>query len=341
MMTSRRVFLTSAAATAVGLTLAACSQELPPAPEVSTPTAHPVLDSQHLTSAIDRIQTGLDGADAQKSPELLSGYLTGPALRVRTEEYALASAAQDDSKIEHFTTLSQAGTVGRATGFPRIALTVTETADGDDVPYLLALTQDAARDNFELWAWVRPFAGVEVPATATASVGSEQVDGSEQMDGDVNVLAAAPQEVLDSYVDALNNPDGDNGAVFADDLLRQQLGSLRSKDVSSAGEIAVTARAGSDGFRGLRTTDNGAIVLTTLSYDVVYKRTVAKSTLKMLPEVASLLGTGTEITGEVTSTYDVMVAFSIPSAGSGSPAVVLGRSAVLASASKDDSKSPG
>ena len=164
MMTSRRVFLTSAAATAVGLTLAACSQELPPAPEVSTPTAHPVLDSQHLTSALDRIQTGLDGADAQKSPELLSGYLTGPALRVRTEEYALASAAQDDSKIEHFTTLSQAGTVGRATGFPRIALTVTETAEGDDVPYLLALTQDAARDNFELWAWVRPFAGVEVPA---------------------------------------------------------------------------------------------------------------------------------------------------------------------------------
>ena len=182
---------------------------------------------------------------------------------------------------------------------------------------------------------MRPFAGVEVPATATASVGSEQVDG------DADGLAATPQEVLDSYVDALNNPDGDNGAVFADDLLRQQLGSLRSKDVSSAGEIAVTARAGSDGFRGLRTTDNGAIVLTTLSYDVVYKRTVAKSTLKMLPEVASLLGTGTEITGEVTSTYDVMVAFSIPSAGSGSPAVVLGRSAVLASASKDDSKSPG
>ena len=341
MMTSRRVFLTSAAATAVGLTLAACSQELPPAPEVSTPTAHPVLDSQHLTSALDRIQTGLDGADAQKSPELLSGYLTGPALRVRTEEYALASAAQDDSKIEHFTTLSQAGTVGRATGFPRIALTVTETAEGDDVPYLLALTQDAARDNFELWAWVRPFAGVEVPATATASVGSEQVDEDDDGLEDVNGLAATPQEVLDSYVDALNNPDGDNGAVFADDLLRQQLGSLRSKDVSSAGEIAVTARAGSDGFRGLRTTDNGAIVLTTLSYDVVYKRTVAKSTLKMLPEVAYLLGTGTEITREVTSTYDVMVAFSIPSAGSGSQVVVLGRSAVLASASKDDSKSPG
>ena len=61
----------------------------------------------------------------------------------------------------------------------------------------------------------------------------------------------------------------------------------------------------------------------------------------MLPEVASLLGSGPEITGEVTSTYDVMVAFSIPPVDSNSQAVVLGRSAVLASASKDDSQSPG
>ena len=103
----------------------------------------------------------------------------------------------------------------------------------------------------------------------------------------------------------------------------------------------MTARGGSDGFRGLRSSNNGAIVFTTLSYDVVYKRTVAKSTLKMLPEVASLLGSGPEITGEVTSTYDVMVAFSIPPVDSNSQAVVLGRSAVLASASKDDSQSPG
>ena len=145
----------------------------------------------------------------------------------------------------------------------------------------------------------------------------------------------------------LNNPDGENGKAFANDndLLRQQLASLRSKDVSVAGEITVTARGGSDGFCGLRTKENGAIVFTTLTYDVVYKRTVAKSTLKMPADVASLLGTGTEITGEVTTTYDVMVAFSIPPAepteASGNQSVLLGRSLVLASASKDDSKSPG
>ncbi|PZU31607.1 MAG: hypothetical protein DI576_10825 [Actinomyces sp.] len=342
MMTSRRAFLTSAVATAVGATLTACSQDLPEAPAVGTPTAHSVLDSTRFTTALERIQTGLDAADAEKSSELLSGYLTGPALRVRTEEYALASAAKDDTKIEHFTTQSQAGTAGLTTDFPRIAVAVTEPAEAEEVPYLLAMTQDSARDNFELWAWVRPFVNVSIPKTTAASVGSEQVGG------DAEGLLSTPQEVLDAYIDVLNNPDGENAKTFdseADDLLRQQMATLRSKDVSAAGEIKVTARSGSDGFRGLRSDDNGAIVFTTLAYDVVYKRTVAKSTLKMPADVASLLGTGTEITGEVTTTNDVMVAFSIPpvepTEESGTKPVLLGRSVVLASASKDDSKSPG
>ena len=338
MMTSRRAFLTSAAATVVGATLTACSQELPPAPAVGTPTAHSVLDSTRFTTVLERIQTGLDAADAAKDAKLLSGYLTGPAQRVRTEEYTLASAAKDDSKIEHFTTQSQAGTAGLTTGFPRIALAVTD-AEEDKVPYLLAMTQNGARDNFELWAWVQPFVPVSIPETTAVSAGSEQVDG------DTDGLLSTPQQVLDAYIDALNNPDGDNGKTFANDPLRQQLASLRSKDVSVAGEITVAARGGSDGFRGVRTKENGAIVFTTITYDVVYKRTVAKSTLKMPADVASLLGTGTEIAGEVTTTNDVMMAFSIPPAepteASGNQPVLLGQSRVLASASKDDSKSPG
>ena len=58
MMTSRRAFLTSAVATAVGATLTACSQDLPEAPAVGTPTAHSVLDSTRFTTALERIQTG-------------------------------------------------------------------------------------------------------------------------------------------------------------------------------------------------------------------------------------------------------------------------------------------
>ena len=321
MMTSRRALLTSAAATAVSAALAACSRDAPPSLEATgTSTAQPVLDSERLTAVLERIQSGMDAADAQKKTELLHGYLTGPAARVRTEEYAVATATNDDTEIDHFTTDSQAGTVGLTTDFPRIALTLTE-ADETNVPYLLALTQGTARENFELWAWVRLFPGVEVPADA---------DG----------LVATPQEVLNAYIDALNNPDGDNGKAFADEELRRYIAARRSLDVSAAGEVSVTASPGGDGFRGLRTTDNGAIVFTTLTFDVLYKRTVARSKYNVQEQVAAMLGENTDVVGTVTASHEAVVAFSIPVAASGSQAVTLGTVHVLTSVTRDDSQSP-
>ena len=80
MMTSRRVFLTSTAATAVGLTLAACSQDLPPEPASNgTPSAYPVLDDERLTKVIALAKTRVDHAQAQKKSHILYGYLTRPA----------------------------------------------------------------------------------------------------------------------------------------------------------------------------------------------------------------------------------------------------------------------
>lgn len=334
MMTSRRALLTSAAATAVSAALAACSRDAPPSLEATgTSTAQPVLDSERLTAVLERIQSGMDAADAQKKTELLNGYLTGPAARVRTEEYAVATATNDDTEIDHFTTDSQAGTVGLTTDFPRIALTLTE-ADETNVPYLLALTQGTARENFELWAWVRLFPGVEVPSTNTASVGSTQVDA------DADGLVATPQEVLNAYIDALNNPDGDNGKAFADEELRRYIAARRSLDVSAAGEVSVTASPGGDGFRGLRTTDNGAIVFTTLTFDVLYKRTVARSKYNVQEQVAAMLGENTDVVGTVTASHEAVVAFSIPVAASGSQAVTLGMVHVLTSVTRDDSQSP-
>ncbi|MDK6591516.1 hypothetical protein QP220_10820, partial [Actinotignum timonense] len=86
------------------------------------------------------------------------------------------------------------------------------------------------------------FAGVEVPATSTASVGSEQVDA------DSTGLVATPQEVLAAYIELLNNPEGDNSLGFADDSLRQRVASERGVDLSGMGTVSVTATAGQDGF---------------------------------------------------------------------------------------------
>ena len=88
-MSTRRVFLSGAVATAVGAALAACAeveQGLPAPSVAATPSAHPALTSDKLAAVLERIQTGLNAADAAKSPDSLAGYLTGPAARVRAEE---------------------------------------------------------------------------------------------------------------------------------------------------------------------------------------------------------------------------------------------------------------
>ena len=336
MRTTRRTFMGAASAALGGAFLAACSQDVP---QVDTPTssatAVPVLDSQRLATVLARIQKGLEAADSAKSSDDLVGYLTGPAARIRGESYTLATASSNDSVIDPLTTTSQAEAVGLTTSFPRTALTVTEGTDTSNVPYLLALTEETARDPYEMWGWAQLFNGVEVPSTATPSVGSAQVGA------DTTGLIATPEETLAAYVDALNDPSDANGTAFADDALRQRVAAERSPDVSTAGEITVTASAGSDGFRGLLTTDGGAIVMTTLGFDTTYKLTVAGAGMTVSAQIASLLSGDAAVRGTVTATYDIMIAFSIPpKGGDAAVSTVLGATLVLAGATRDDSQAP-
>ena len=336
-MSTRRVFLSGAVAAAVGAALAACTeveQDLPTPSAIATPSAHPALTADKLTTILERIQTGLNAADADKSPDSLVGYLTGPAARVRAEEYAIAQATGDDKFVHTFITTSHAGVAGLTTDFPRTALVVTEPAAEGEAPYLLILTQDDARNPYQMWGWARLSGQSQVPTTSTTVVGSESVSA------DATGLVATPQEVLDAYIDALNNPTGENGTAFADDTLRQRIAAERAIDLGGMGTVTVTAAAGSDGFKGLRTTANGALAMTTVTFSTVYRNTVARSTITVGGTVAKMLGDNASVVGTVTVTYDAMVAFSIPSASEGGQSTVIGLDLVPAKAERDDSQAP-
>ena len=334
-MSTRRVFLSGAVATAVGAALAACAKQDLPTPSVTaTPSAHPALTADKLTAILERIQTGLNAADAAKSPDSLAGYLTGPAARVRAEEYAVAQATGDDKFVHTFVTTSQAGVAGLTTDFPRTTLVVTEPAAEGEAPYLLVLTQDDARSPYQMWGWTRLSGKSQVPTTSTTVVGSESVAA------DATGLVATPQEVLDAYIDALNNPTGENGTAFADDTLRQRIAAERAVDLGGMGTATVTAAAGSDGFKGLRTTANGALVMTTLTFSTVYRNTVARSTITVGGTVAKMLGGNASVVGTVTVTYDAMVVFSIPPAAEGGQSTVIGLDLVPSKAERDDSQAP-
>ena len=337
MKPTRRALLSAGGASALALSLAACSKSQPKTAQTQasgTPIAEPVLNDKQLSEILQRVQTGLATADKEKNADKLKEVMTGPAARIRAAEYATASASGNNDFIHPMTTTIQGGGVGQTVGFPRNAAAASEGAS----PSLISLEQNSARDQFKVWAWVQGFSEKKNIPVLT----KQSAQRAKQVTADSTGLVSTPKAALDAYVDALNHPDGENGKAFPDDLLRQKVQAARTTNLSSLGEVTVTATAGKDGFQGLQMEegDGGALVFTTLTYTVVYKRTVDGSDLTLQGDVAALMGGNQKIVGTVTATYDSMVAFSIPKEGSKDKVAVLGAETALMKVDRDDSKTP-
>jgi len=337
MKPTRRALLSAGGASALALSLAACSKSQPKTAQTQasgTPIAEPVLNDKQLSEILQRVQTGLAAADKEKNADKLKEVMSGPAARIRAAEYATASASGNNDFIHPMTTTIQGGGVGQTAGFPRNAAAASEGAS----PSLISLEQNSARDQFKVWAWVQGFSEKKNIPVLT----KQSAQRAKQVTADSAGLVTTPKAALDAYVDALNHPEGENGKAFPDDLLRQKVQAARTTNLSSLGEVTVTATAGKDGFQGLQMEegDGGALVFTTLTYTVVYKRTVDGSDLTLQGDVAALMGGNQKIVGTVTATYDSMVAFSIPKEGSKDKVTVLGAETALMKVDRDDSKTP-
>ena len=337
MKPTRRALLSAGGASALALSLAACSKSQPKTAQTQasgTPIAEPVLNDKQLSEILQRVQNGLATADKEKNADKLKEVMSGPAARIRAAEYATASASGNNDFIHPMTTTIQGGGVGQTVGFPRNAAAASEGAS----PSLISLEQNSARDQFKVWAWVQGFSEKKNIPVLT----KQSAQRAKQVTADSTGLVSTPKAALDAYVDALNHPDGENGKAFPDDNLRQKVQSARTTDLRSLGEVTVTATAGKDGFQGLQLEDGdgGALVFTTLTYTVVYKRTVDGSDLTLQGDVAAHMGGNQKIVGTVTATYDSMVAFSIPKEGSKDKVAVLGAETALMKVDRDDSKTP-
>ena len=87
MKPTRRALLSAGGASALALSLAACSKSQKTktaATQASgTPIAEPVLNDKQLSEILQRVQTGLATADKEKNADKLKEVMTGPAARIR------------------------------------------------------------------------------------------------------------------------------------------------------------------------------------------------------------------------------------------------------------------
>lgn len=331
---------TAALATlALAFGLAACQTEpVPtPSPEPAPATPGAVLSQERLDEILDEISDSLSAADSASSADELGDRITGPALEMRTAEYALASLSGGQDTVTPLVTDSQVAVVAATTEWPRVVNVVTTIPEGTNLPLLITLVQDEARDPFALWAWVRLFPGVSMPATTQPTAGSSPVAP------DAEGLVMSPEAALAAYVDLLNNrDDSEYSNAFGDEPFRTNWGQTLDQLASAvevAGGAEQSSEAGSAGTHSIATHDGGAIVVGSIAQTLTVTRTVEGSTLNVGPSLA--YGGEPTVQGSLTARYLATVAFYVPPADAEDQQItVLGAEQVQMGVDRDDSVSP-
>ncbi|MDD9208258.1 hypothetical protein PU560_17580 [Georgenia sp. 10Sc9-8] len=326
-MTAKATRVLAAGALSLAL-VGACTEPVPePDPDPTAETAPAVLDPTRLEAVLGDVQETLDAGDDALDPEVLQERVTGPALRMRTAEYELARATDGENEPTPLTMDTQVEVVAASDTFPRSVIAVSEIPEGANLPLITGLRQEAAREQYRLWAWARAFPGVEIPATVVPEVGSPELGP------DAEELAATPAEALSSYVARLDDPESEGADRFTDDPFTQEYRSWVSdlnEEIEVAGEVEAAAQVGEGGVLALSTADGGALVLGELGFTRTLRKTVEDATLEAGGAIGDLLGEETEVQDEVSATYVGTVALHIPPAGEGATIEVLGAEAVLA-----------
>ncbi len=335
-MTARR---TSAPRRLVGVTAMAtlallvgvCAPELPqpaaPAAPAVAPAALSVPQSERVLSALGDV---LSTADEKLDAAALKPRVEGPALSMRTAEYVRASATDGAKQPTSLPTSALAMVVPQTTAWSRTQLVVTEQPEDLQAQRILVLRQDAPRAVYKLWGWARLMPGAQMPATAPAD------EGSEELAADDDSLTMTPAEALERFMDVTANADASEYAEqFADSPLVDEMAKVRAQDRSSMGKVGEAATSYAVDpvpVASLRTVDGGAIV--TGSFTAVARMTITGegSSLPLSdPFYAALAGTSTA-TKEFKRTYTGVVVLYVPPSGSDAQVRVLAGELVVTAA---------
>ncbi|WP_182111636.1 MULTISPECIES: hypothetical protein [unclassified Actinotalea] len=301
------------------LLLAGCATPLPePQPDAVPAVLPPAVSQEQVEDVMDEVAAVLAEADAATEASLLDARLFGPAREIRGVEYALARAG-DPSALTPIPAVAQTIVAPTTDTWPRTVMAVTEAPADLQAPLLLTLVQETPRTPYRLWAWVRLFPGVEMPATARPEVGSAPVAN------DADTVAVPPADVVARYVDLLTNGDASPyAAEFTPDPLRA--GIIATRDafagvVGANGTLTETYAPLDSGPYSIETADGGAIVVG--GFRTVTTITLADSTLTIGDQTAALLGKPT-VANNLAISWLSVVAFAVPPAGSSEPITVLG-----------------
>lgn len=257
---------TYAALVAVPLSLTflvGCTPELPPNPAIAQDIVAPVLTAEQSSNVAAAAGEVLAASDAEKDAKLLEPRVTGPALDLRTAEYKIAKSTKDDKSITELPSIMQSIFLTTSTTWPRTMYAVSERPQNLEPERLMVYTQESAREDYDLWAYLTLFPGITVPTFASIDTGTTEVTDADES------LQMKPTQALEAYAELLKSSSKENKEKFdlEKDTFYTTIGDRRKTLKDAAEQIEGTYKESfkvGESWKALRTLDGGALVVGTI-----------------------------------------------------------------------------
>lgn len=318
-MTKRARAITGALA--IALVAAGCSGANDPLPtpvveetENQTTDADGVPQSERADQVLQAVGESLDKVFEAKSIEGSEDRITGPAAEALKAEFSLNE--RFGSEITKITTEGAASSWAASEDFPRVAMAVTNEAEGENSPQLLVLSQEDGKANYKLWGFASLFPRETELEFSTDTEALAPTNGEG--------LVASPEDVVAQY--GLRYSGVAVDVPFGIDALQQSISDKRKglrASVGETGNATIVGRRKADvAPLSISTTDGGAVTMAPFEYELKIERTDPEATITVGDQLAMAINgskdeTSYEVQGELVATYDLMVAFYIPPADGG------------------------
>jgi len=281
-------------------------------------------------------------ADSASDDTLIASRLTGPALELRTANYAQRRANAEIAAPEAIPVGKFLMILPQQTeNWPRTVLAIVEdtavNADGAQLaPVSMMLVQESPRENYKAAYVMRLEPGATIPDVAPTSVGAVR------QGPDSKLLALAPGLIAPDYADILLNDtasasnelfeaEGDSLRPAAGKPFKDSVTAPTQTNGTSSIEYATAEATGP--LVALSTNDSGAVVAVNINELETTKVIEAGATVNAPADVKALTGK-TSSTKGFTRTYGYQLLFYVPPVNTGGKIVLLGYSTATIAASE-------
>jgi hypothetical protein len=296
----------------------------------------PDVTVPQLQKIVAKISAVTTDADTTLNAGALAARFTGPALALRTANYAIRAKTPSEPALPPIPAATLLATLPQATNvWPRIVETVIQNkSDPKQAPVALVLVQQTPRDNYMVNYAVSLEPDAKVPDLAPASIGSTLVPP------DSKLLLLPPEDIAAAYGDILlNGAKSKDFSLFEakGDTLRTAVGAdykaSKIASVPATASLTFSSAVGKQQPIAMATNDSGAIVSVELDETETLKVAQAGAEVGAGAAAAALSGLTTSKKG-IVSTYGYQLLFYVPPAQSTAKITLLGFSQGLVSATE-------